>query len=62
MTWVNLLVIGSLVVADVMLILELREARKEMRAIRKDIPAWVGVSLAMNLLTMAAKWKGKTAE
>lgn len=55
MTWPYLVVLGALVVADVLLILELRAARKEMRAIRGTVPAWVGAAIAINVLIAAAK-------
>ena len=55
MTWPYLVVLGALVIADVLLIVELRAARKEMRAIRGTVPAWVGAAIAVNVLIAAAR-------
>jgi hypothetical protein len=53
MHWVNAAVIGLLVAADALLILELRAARKEMRAVREGVPRWVGLAIAANVLVAA---------
>lgn len=57
MSWINVAVIALLVIADVGLILELRAARKEMRAIRDQVPLWVGLGIAANVLIAAVKRK-----
>lgn len=61
MHWINVIVVALLVVADVFLILELRSARKEMRAIRTSVPAWVGVAIGANLLIAAVNRAQKKA-
>ncbi len=63
MHWVNAAAIALLVVADVLLVLELRAARKEMRAVREGIPRWVGLSIAANVLIAAVRtWQEKGEE
>jgi len=48
-------VLCAVLATEIALVYELRQTRKEMRAIRDEIPKWVGISLAMNMLIQAVK-------
>ena len=55
MNWVYVILACCLFVAEVALVYELHEARKEMKAIRNDVPKWVGASIAFSVLVAAVK-------
>lgn len=57
MSIANMVVIGVLVVADLLLVWELRQSRAEIRRIRSDVPKWIGVSVAFTMLAAAVKLK-----
>lgn len=61
MTWIYVVVGSALLIAEVALVYELHQARKEMQAIRSDVPKWVGVSMAISILTTAIKERSRNA-
>lgn len=59
MTWLYPILAACILVAECALVYELHQARREMRAMRDDVPKWVGVSVATQLFMAAVRFREK---
>jgi hypothetical protein len=55
LTWLYVALTASLIVTEVLLVLALRDAVRELKTIRREIPRMLGALAAVTLLVEAAR-------